>query len=298
MQCSDTMRSVSEKIHNYFRFCIVCSLLVTGLAWAEGDDRDAGCSHGKPLTFGFLPLVSSEKLVQRFAPLVHYLSDAADIPIRIETAPDFETFIRRTNTEKRYDLLFTAPHLFYLAQKKADYHLLARVDSPGMAAVIVAPQGGDIKTIGDLAGRKLATVDPMSLATLLVKRQLEENGLDPDADMTLVTTPSHNASLLSSYYGATDASSLMMPPYKVAAPEVRESMRIISTTENTPHMPISAGPWIDAGCRDKLTAALVAMTSISAGRAALANAGFRGFVTALPDSYDSLDWAAELLDSR
>lgn len=273
-----------------------CLLLLAGLADAAVNDQDANCGRFGPLTFGFLPLVSSEKLVQRFAPLVHYLAAALNTPIRIETAPDFAAFIRRTNHEKRYDLLFTAPHLFYLARKKADYQLLVSVDSPGMSAVIVAPQQSQIKTVRDLAGRKLATVDPMSLATLLVRKQLKENGLDPDADLTLVTTPSHNASLLSSYYGATDASSLMMPPFMVANPEVRESMRVIAVTESAPHMPISAAPWIEPECREKISAALLSMPSTAAGQEALDKAGFQRFTPSSAGKYDVLKWAAEQID--
>jgi phosphonate transport system substrate-binding protein len=187
-----------QTITPFFRVLIAGVWFVTGLANAVETRNGAPCGRDGTLTFGFLPLVSTEKLVQRFAPLVHYLSAELGIPIRIETAADFETFIRRTDNEKRYDLLFTAPHLFYIARKNAGYQLLASVDSPGMSAVIVAPQQSKVETIKDLAGLKLATVDPMSLATLLVRKQLEENGLNPDVDLTLVTTPSHNASLLSS----------------------------------------------------------------------------------------------------
>ena len=278
------------------RACVACSMLLTGPAYAAENDRPAACVDSGPLTFGFLPLASSEKLVQRFAPMVHYLSAVLNTPVRIETAADFDTFIRRTNNEKRYDLLFTAPHLFYLAREKADYHLLVSVDAPGMSAIIVAPQLSQINTIRDLAGRKLATVDPMGLATLLVRKLLGENGLDPDTDLTLVTTPSHNASLLSSYYGATDASSLMMPPYKVAIPGVRESMKVIAVTENAPHMPISAAPWIDLQCREATTMALLGMPSTAAGRAALAKAGFKGFAQTPAEKYDTMKWAAEQIE--
>ncbi|MGB5718934.1 MAG: phosphate/phosphite/phosphonate ABC transporter substrate-binding protein [Gammaproteobacteria bacterium] len=280
------------------RASIACSLLLAGLAVADANDQEVPCDHFGPLTFGFLPLVSSEKLVQRFAPLVHYLSAALHTPVRIETAADFDTFIQRTNDEKRYDLLFTAPHLFYLAREKAGYHLLVSVDAPGMSAIIVAPQHSQINTIRDLAGRKLATVDPMSLATLLVRKQLEENGLDPDTDLTLVTTPSHNASLLSSYYGATDASSLMMPPFMVASPKVRKSMRVIAVTESTPHMPISTAPWIDPVCRDEMTAALLTMPSTAAGQEALDKAGFQRFIQSSAGKYDALKWAAEQIDIK
>ena len=278
------------------RTVVACLLLLAGLSAAAANNQDPPCDRSGPITFGFLPLVSSEKLVQRFAPMVHYLSAALNTAIRIETAPDFKSFIRRTNTDRRYDLLFTAPHLFYLASKQAGYHLLVSVDSSGMSAVIVAPKQSQINSISELAGRKLATVDPMSLATLLVRKQLEENGLDPDADLTLVTTPSHNASLLSSYYGATDASSLMMPPFKVANPEVRESMKVVAVTENAPHMPISAAPWIDPGCREVIRTALLAMPSTAAGQEALDKAGFKRFAQTSPEKYDSLKWAAEKID--
>ena len=278
------------------RASIACSLLLAGLAAAAANDQEVPCDRFGPLTFGFLPLVSSEKLVQRFAPMVHYLSAALHTPVRIETAADFDTFIQRTNDEKRYDLLFTAPHLFYLAREKADYHLLVSVDAPGMSAIIVAPQHSQINTIRDLAGRKLATVDPMGLATLLVRKLLQENGLDPDADLTLVTTPSHNASLLSSYYGATDASSLMMPPFKVANARIRESMKVIAVTGNAPHMPISAAPWIDLQCREATTMALLGMPSMPAGRNALHKAGFKGFALTSPEKYDALKWAAEQIN--
>ena len=286
------MRTVAHVI----RAGIASSLLLACLANAAAKSQDVQCGRSGTLTFGFLPLVSSEKLVQRFAPLVHYLSAALNTPVRIETAADFDTFIRRTNNEKRYDLLFTAPHLFYLAREKADYQLLVSVDAPGMSAIIVVPQKSKINTIRDLTGRKLATVDPMGLATLLVRKQLEEHGLDPDADLTLVKTPSHNASLLSSYYGATDASSLMMPPFKVANPEVRESMRIIAVTESAPHMPISAAPWIEPECREATTLALLGMPSTVAGKEALVKAGFKRFARSLPEQYDSLKWAAEQID--
>ena len=52
------------------------------------------CSDTRPLVFGFLPLVSPEKLVQRFVPLVNYLATQIGTEIRIETSPDFAEFAR------------------------------------------------------------------------------------------------------------------------------------------------------------------------------------------------------------
>ncbi|MGB5606120.1 MAG: phosphate/phosphite/phosphonate ABC transporter substrate-binding protein [Gammaproteobacteria bacterium] len=275
---------------------IVCGFLQAGALSAGAAPGKSGCHSGKPLVFGFLPLVSAEKLVARFAPLVNYLSMQLDTEIYIETAPDFTEFIRRTNAERRYDLLFTAPHFFYQARRRAGYQLLASVDSPGMPAIIVAPASGPVHTVSDLRNRKLATTHPLALATLLVRRHLLENGINPDSDLTLVNTPTHNASLLSSYYGVTDASALMMPPFQAASAEVRDSMRIVAITGTTPHIPISAGPWVDASCKIAISAILVGMNSTPEGLNILKHIKFKGFVAASPDNYDQLEWAADLIE--
>jgi len=249
------------------------------------------CNIGRPLVFGFLPIVSPVRLVQRFQPLVEYLSGGLQVPIRFETAPDFIEFARRTNEERHYDILFTAPHFFYQASHIAGYKMVAGVDSPGMQAIIVAPRESSINGVGDLVGRRLATVDPLALATLLARRHLREAGLDPDLDLVLVHTPTHNASLLSSYHGVTDASVLMMPPFQAASPEVRDSMKIIARTELSPHIPISVGPWVSDACAARMTSVLVSMRDAEAGRAVLESSQFRGFAGPQPEKYDQLEWA-------
>jgi phosphonate transport system substrate-binding protein len=271
---------------------LTCSLALYTSAGFASPATDSACAGNRPLVFGFLPLVSPGKLAQRFAPLVNYLSAEIQVSVRIETAPDFARFNDRTVNEKRYDLLFTAPHFFYQAYNNADYRPLVRVDSPGMVAVIVVPSDSDIRTEQDLSGHTLATVPPLGLATLLARKHLAEHDIDPDRDLTLVSTPSHNASLLSSFYGVTDASALMMPPFRAASDEVRNGMRIIARSERSPHMPISAGPWVDVRCADKITWILLTMRDSEAGREVLEKIRFTGFVRATYADYEGLEWAA------
>lgn len=270
-----------------------CCLALSSSAGVAANRVEKECNGSKPLIFGFLPLVSSGKLVQRFAPLVNYISDKIQRPVYIETAPDFIRFTDRTVHERRYDLLFTAPHFYYQAHNMAGYRLLVRVDSPGMVALIVVPVNSNIKTESDLRGRKLATVHPLGLATLLARKYLVEHNIDPDRDLTLVSTPSHNASLLSSYYGVTDASILMMPPFRAANRDVREGMRIIAKSERSPHMPVSAAPWLDEVCANKIARILQTMRDSEAGRDVLKKTRFPGFVNASETDYENLQWAAE-----
>ncbi len=97
------------------------------------------CQDAGPLVFGILPFISIEQLVYQFSPLADYLSGKLQVPVRIETAPDFVEFARRTHEETRYDILFTAPHFYTQAHRKAGYRLIASIDSPEMWAVIVVP---------------------------------------------------------------------------------------------------------------------------------------------------------------
>jgi phosphonate transport system substrate-binding protein len=247
------------------------------------------------LVFGFLPILSSEKLVRRFSPLVEYLSAELDTDIRMETAPDFAEFVRRTRDEKRYDILFTAPHLYYLANRVSDYRALVRVDKPGMKAVIVAPLGGSVDSVEDLRGRRLATTGPLALSTLLVKNLLLTSGVDPDRDLTLVATPSHNANLLSSYRGASDASALMLPVYRRMRPDIIDNMKVIAETPSVPHIPIAVAPWVDERAASRLRATLLGMGDTERGRALLQQLDWPGFTPTQDSEYDALQWITDQL---
>jgi len=266
---------------------IICCLLTIPVAITAGEKGN--CQQTGPLVFGILPFISAEELVFRFTPLVNYLSQNLQVPVRIETAPDFVEFARRTHEETRYDILFTAPHFFTRANQKAGYRLIASVDSPEMWAVIVVPKQSEIHTLQDLEGKRLATVPPLGLATLLVRKSLFEAGIDPDVDLDMVITPTHDASLLSSYHGVTDASVLMQPPFEAASKKVRDSMRVIDRTESTPHIPISVAPWLDEACAIEITELLVNMGSTPEGKSVLEHNRFTGYRQGDPSVYEKLN---------
>lgn len=263
--------------------------IVISLLWCFAFPLQAVAAES--LVFGFLPILSPQKLVARFGPLTDYLAEQLNRPVRLETAPNYEEFVRRTN-KQRYDILFTAPHFYYIAQRKAGYRVLVRVDAPTMSAVIVARKDSGINSVGDLRGKKLSTVDPLALGTALVKAHLSANHIDPDKDVTLVATPTHNASLLSAYKRVTDAASLMLPPYNRAKPEVKSTMKIIAQTPGTPHMPISVSASVSAEDRAIIENALLNLQSKDEGKNLLKHLSWPGFAKTTPAEYDQLDWAA------
>jgi len=195
---------------------------------------------------------------------------------------------------KRRPITPNFPHLYYLAQRQAGYRVLVRVDLPSMPAIIVTRKDSNIKSLDDLRGKKLATVDPLALGTALGKAYLSSNNIDPNKDLTLVATPTHNASLLSAYYkGITDAALLMLEPYKRVAPEIKDNMSVIAQTPGTPHMPISVSPAVSADEATIIQNALINLTASEEGRALLKHLGWPGFTKTNPAEYDQLEWAAK-----
>ena len=265
-----------------------CFIFLSNFSAYADNNVSQSCKKYDHLTFGILPFLSNEQLVIQFSALARYLGEQLEVPVRIETAPDFAEFAKRTLQGNYYDILFTAPHFYPRAHDEAGYRLVASVDSPGMWAVIVAPKKSRIYNVQDLRGKRLATAHPAALSTLLIKKHLRNAGIDPVTDLTLVSTPSHDASLLSSFHGVTDASSLMQPPYTAASKQVRKNMRIIARSESSPHIPISVNPRLSQDCSEQISSLLLAMSSSKAGRDALSHNRFSGFRKAYSKDYDRI----------
>lgn len=282
----------------FYRAGGVCLLLLSFVfpIPAFSNDTNAVNSDKDQLVLGLLPFVSPERLDQRFAPLAHYLSDRLDFDVVIETAPNFREFVKRTAEAKRYDLLFTAPHFYYRAQRDSGYRAVVRVSGPPMTATIVAPTTSQIFTIDDLRGRKLAMPDPLSLAALLTRQHLAAVGADFAASVTLIDTPTHNASLLSLHHGWTDAASLMGPIFRRMQPDAKAKLRVIATTAGTPRLPFAVAPWINADRASAFANAMVAIGDTVEGQALLKQIGWQGFVAALPQDYDFFDKFAAAID--
>lgn len=248
------------------------------------------------IVFGMLPFLSTEKLFTRFTPLADYLSKKLDKPVRMETAKNFDTFLYRASKERRYDLLYTAPHFYHHAQRKANYRAIVRVGISELRAVIVVPGNSSIQNLSDLKGKSMATTDPLALATMMVREHLTKAAIDPDREINLVATPNHNASVLLAYKGITDAAALMYFPFRLMSPEIQQAMRVIATTDGSPHIPIAVAASMDKQLAEQIKTVLLEINNDEEGSALLKSMRIPGFVVAEPDLYDGLEWASKQLE--
>jgi len=271
-------RLVFVRLLRYFAMATCASFLCLPQVFAADND--------KPLLVGFVPAFNTERMVATFEPFVDYLASNMGVALRMETAPDLKEFSRRTNDEKRYDFLFTAPHFYLAAERKAGYRAIARVKGTDIRAVLVVRQDSPINVAADLRGKQIASQESASLVTILGRAKIRSLGFDPSSDVTFVETPNMDSSLQAVLRKRTDAALLVETFFKERLPpEIRGQLRSVMETEAAPAMPISISSHTDPALAEKLVAVLLAMPDTVDGSQMLKKIAWPGFVRAAPSDY-------------
>lgn len=73
-------------------------------------------------------------------------------------------------------------------------------------------------------------------------------------------------------------------------------MRVISTTEGSPHMPLAVTATLDKSIVNKIKMVLLQLKSNEKGRALLKHLRWPGFAAVKPQEYDKLKWAVDQLE--
>jgi phosphonate transport system substrate-binding protein len=209
-------------------------LLCLAPGFAAGAAQDS-------LEVGIFPLLSVRTLMERFQPMRDHLEKSLNRPVVFVTAPDFRSFVERTQA-KQYPYVITAPHFGRLAQLKAGYRPMLQPVNP-MQGVFFVRKDSKIKTLADLRGANLATPDALALVTALGESSLHQAGLVVQKDVRLTNLPTHNAAILSLQHGQTDAALASNYQFMQMKPEEQAELRIIGKTAELPApMLYLAGP--------------------------------------------------------
>ena len=142
--------------------------------------------------------------------------------------------------------------------------------------VLLVREGAGIDELADLAGKKVAYVDPASTTGfLLPARHLAAAGVAVEP----VFTGSHDASLAELAAGRVDAAAT----YEDAPPP---GLTRLAGTGEVPNEPVFFDPRVPAATRDRVIAALVDLAATPEGRALLAETGgITGFAPVADGDY-------------
>lgn len=251
----------------------------------------------REIVFGLIPALSPEVMVQRYRPLAEHLSKDLGIPIRLAGAPDYATYMTRALEGGHYDLIITGGDVYRLVERRSGYRAIARVDGPGVQALIITAKDGGVASLADVPdGLRVASIGELALMHRLGTQTLREYGIVPGENITLAPTPSHNAAMLSVLHDQADIAIIAAPFFGRVDDAIRDKIDILARTDLAPHHPVSVSPDVPADIADRLSQALLALTETPEGQAALDTLGFPGFTAVEPGLYDVFDWAADDLE--
>lgn len=241
-----------------------------------------------PLEIGIIPTLSTRTILKTYQPLREYLEAKLQQPVALVTAPDYRSFIDRTQSHA-YPLVITASHFARLAQHDAGYVPMVRIQRE-LQGVVVVRNDSPIRQIEDLRNRTIATPEDIAVVSMLGRQLMREHGLEPGKDITVQTMPSFNTAMLAVHNGDV-AAALTAPTAINQMPDpVRTNLRIISRTRIVPHNIVLASPQVPRADIDKITRLLIEFKDDQQyGTPFFKRTGFRAFTRPTEQELRSLD---------
>jgi len=232
------------------------------------------------INFVVQPIIDREATAKAYQPLADYLAKASGKSVQLLTAYDFADFWLTMKQGKRYNLILDSA--FYTDYRIKNMGYVPLVKVPGLVSYsLVSLAAKGFFDSQDLIGHKVASLIPPSPGGLVLSRMY------PVATRQPVIIPAKDSehAIEDLRKGSVDAA---MVPTPVAAREMEAGaeLSVISTSEQFPHITLSAGPDIDADTRQKIAQALLNAPNTPEGQAMLEKIGFASFEVAEPKIFD------------
>lgn len=254
----------------YTRFLITVLLLSASLLASNSIAMDTSTSSTQPknkvYTFGVVPQQSAKKLASLWGPILQHVSKESGVALRFATAKDIPTFEKRL-ARGDYDFSYMNPyHYTVFSQAPTEYRAFAKRRQQDIRGIVVVHKDSPIKTLGELNGLMLAFPSPAAFAaSILPRAKMQLDGIDFDSRYV----SSHDSVYLGVAKGFFSAGGGVKRTFNNAAPEVREQLRVLWTTDAyTPHA-FAHHPRVPSNVAKAVQNAFVAMKESTKGNVLL-----------------------------
>jgi phosphonate transport system substrate-binding protein len=203
-----------------------------------------------PVKLFFIPSVDAKVIEDNSKIFEKFLEQNTPYKYEVSIPQSFIAVVEAFGT-KRADVAAINTFGYLLANKKygAEAKLtFIRHGSPTYQAQFIAKEGGDIKTLNDLNGKKVAFVDPASTSGfLLPKKILKDKNITPKEEVFAMR---HDSVVSMVYQGQVDVGATFYSPkadgeiqdarrlVKSQYPDVEQKIKIIELTEGIPNDPM------------------------------------------------------------
>ncbi len=236
------------------------------------------------LTFGIVPQQAPSKLAMLWGPILRALAERTGYRFVFKTAPNIPEFERRVAAGE-YDVAYMNPYHFTVFNEKPGYRALARQADKRIKGILVVRNDSPIVALEELEGKQIAFPAPAAFAaSVLPRSELSRNGIGFEPKYV----SSHDSVYRSVAKGLFPAGGGIQRTLNNVAPEVRNQLRVLWTTNGyTPHA-IAVHPRLDAATVAEIRQALLGLNDSDAGRALLAAINFKGLESAVDSDWDDV----------
>jgi len=266
-------------------FFSVLAMLVAGTAWP------ASAGQRVVYTLAVIPSAPPVTLHKRWTPYVERLSRETGAEFRLKHYEKMAEF-ERDIWNGVPDFIFSSPTQVVVAHKSHGYIPLVR-SGKEVAVGLYVPADSPIRSIDDLAGKKVSFVGNKNLCSVYVRHLLgkQKNKLS----FTNEYAGSSRNVIINVIRGRSDAGAVFVPELERESEDTRKQLReILMTPEIAPH-PLSAHPRVPRTVRERVKQATFAMAATQEGAELLKSLMLGGAIAA---EYEKDYQSLELIDVK
>lgn len=236
------------------------------------------------LSFGVVPQQSSTKMASRWVPFLRYLSLKSGYRIVFNTAKDIPTFEKRC-TAGAYDLAYMNPLHYVIYNISPGYRVFAKEKLKALSGIIVVGKDSSYRELAELHGAELAFPSPGAFAASIVTRgHLKKIGVEFSPHYLT----SHDSVYRAVSQGLFAAGGGVPRTLRAVAPEIRDQLRVLWTSEGYPPHAIAAHPRTPEAMVGKIGEIMVGMDRDPQGRLFLDNLFFQAIVPAQDSDWNAV----------
>ena len=198
----------------------------------------------QPLIVGILPTLSPRVLIGNYQPFRTYLEQNLKRPVEMVTAKNFTAFHQNT-LAGNYDVVVTAAHLARLAQVEGRFVPMATYQSMNRA-VLLTSRATPLKSVAQLKGSTIATLDRSALIVSQTLLWLEDKQLQLGKDFKLLETSSHNSAAYSVLSGESTLAIVSPAGVKQMPPDIQEGVQVFASLPPLPALMWLGNPRISS----------------------------------------------------
>lgn len=263
---------------------VLCAFLLCCPLLTQAEEKAA---ERRQLIVGLMPYLTTRTLLANYQPIAEALEKSLQQPIIVQTAPDFDTFVKRV-FDGEYDVALLAPHYARLATREYGYVPLLLHKAP-IRGVLASSRSKPLNSFDDLRGQEISVVDRSALIVIAGALTLAENGLKENVDYRFVETVSHSSALHNAISGKVRAALVSYSTLVLAAPDLQRDAQVWRDIASIPGQFYIAHSRVPVARQQAIKAALLAFEKTPEGQLFFEKTKHGGFREPTPEDYALLD---------